>query len=206
MPSPLGGATGEPMALDDYYADFEKHFWNSGEPGFWKLERQQTFKEPGYDSWEAFARGEWEESLRLLEAGRADLEEYHRKADRHGFTTRRIRVVEEPLSDYMQWELHALRVRNESGGLIRVLSADHVTRFEADGPLPEIYTLGSQVLYQAVYDEDGVLASGRKFTDPELVRRCRRFIADLYDAGVPLEDWFDDHVAALPPPGRQAQA
>jgi hypothetical protein len=27
-------------------------------PGFWKLERQQTSKEPGYDSWEAFARGD----------------------------------------------------------------------------------------------------------------------------------------------------
>ena len=205
MPSPLDGATGERMALDAYYADFEKHFWNSADLGFWKLERQQTFKEPGYGSWEAFARGEWDESLRLLEAGRADMADYHRRIDRHGFVTRRIRVVEEPLSDYMQWELHALRVRDQCGGSIRVISADKVERYEDDGPLPEIYTLGSQVMYEAVYDDQGVLQSGRKFTDPDLVLRCRRFIADLYDEGEPLEGWFDGHVAILPPPPAQAQ-
>ncbi|WP_431894775.1 hypothetical protein [Micromonospora haikouensis] len=34
-------------------------------PGFWKLERQQTFKEPGDEGWRAFADGRWEESLRI---------------------------------------------------------------------------------------------------------------------------------------------
>jgi hypothetical protein len=203
MSSPLDGATGERMALDAYYADFEKHFWHSADLGFWKLERQQTFKEPGYGSWEAFARGEWTESLRLLELGRSDLEEYHRKMDRHGFVARRIRVVEEPLSDYMQWELHALRVRNQSGGSIRVIGADQVARFEDDGPLREIYTVGSQVMYEAVYDEQGVLEAGRKYVDRELILRCQQFIESLYDSGEPLDGWFDDHVAHLPPPPRQ---
>jgi len=204
MPSPLDGATGERMELDAYYADFDKHFWNSGSLGFWKLERQQTFKEPGYDSWEAFARGDWDESLRLLEAGRAELEEYHRKVERLGFAALRIRVVEKPLSDYMQWELHALRVRDQCGGTIRVIGADQVARFENDGPLPEIYTLGSQVMYQAVYDEQGVLESARKFVDPDLILRSRKFIEGLYNDGEPLGGWFDAHVATLPPPPRQA--
>jgi len=204
MRSPLDGAVGERLALDAYYADFEKHFWSSADLGFWKLERQQTFKEPGYDSWEAFARGEWEESLRLLEAGRSDMEEYHRKIDRHGFVARRIRVVEEPLSGYMQWELHALRVRDQCGGTVHVIAADQVTQYEDDGPLPEIYTLGSQVLYQAVYDDRGVLESVRKFVDPHLILRCQKFIKGLYDAGEPLEGWFDQHVATLPPPSPQA--
>lgn len=203
MRSPLDGVTGERMALDAYYADFEKHFWSSADLGFWKLERQQTFKEPGYGSWEAFARGEWEESLRLLEAGRADMEEYHRKIDRHGFVARRIRVVEEPLSDYMRWELHALRVRDQCGGTVHVIAADQVTQYEDDGPLPEIYTLGSQVMYQAVYDDRGVLESARKFVDLHLILRCRKFIESLYDAGEPLEGWFDRHVATLPPPPPQ---
>ncbi|MDQ0934094.1 DUF6879 family protein [Streptomyces turgidiscabies] len=103
------------MALEDYYADFEKYFWHCGDLRFWKLERQQTFKEPGYDSWEAFWRGDWDESLRLLETGRADMAEYHRKVEQHGFVARRARVVEEPLSDYMQWELRALRIRDQCG-------------------------------------------------------------------------------------------
>ncbi|MCB5908180.1 DUF6879 family protein [Streptomyces pinistramenti] len=203
MRSLLGGATGERMALDTYYADFEKHFWNCADLGFWKLERQQTFKEPGYDSWEAFARGEWGESMRLLEVGRADMAEYHRKIDRHGFKARRIRVVDEPLSDYMQWELHALRIRDQCGGTVHVIGADQVAQFEDDGPLPEIYTLGSHVMYQAVYDEQGILESVRKFVDPHLIPQCQKFLRSLYNTGEPLEDWFDEHVAPLSPPPRQ---
>jgi uncharacterized protein DUF6879 len=203
MRSPLHGAVGERMALKDYYADFEKHFWGCGDLGFWKLERQQTFEEPGNDSWEAFRGGQWDESLRLLEAGRTQLAEYHRRIEQNGFLARRARVVEEPLSDYLQWELHALRIRDQCGGPIRVTSADLVARYEEDGPLPEICTLGNRVMYQALYDDQGVLEAAVKFVDPELVLHCRELIVSIYDAGEPLGGWFDQHVASLPPPSRQ---
>lgn len=59
---PLGGAAGERLELADYFADF------AGRAGeFWKLEARQVFAEPGNDSWKAFARGNWEEAVRLLE-------------------------------------------------------------------------------------------------------------------------------------------
>jgi hypothetical protein len=199
----LDGAAGERMELPAYYADFEKQFWNIDGLGFWKLERQQFFQEPGYNSWEAFARGDWETSLRLLEAGRADMDAYHRKIDEHGFVARRVRVVEEPITAYLQWELYALRVRDECGGKVRVVGPVQVTPLEATGPLPEIYTLGSAVLYEAVYDQRGILEAARRYTDRELILRCQRLIADLYAVGEPLEDYFSRHVADLPPPGPQ---
>ncbi|WP_432993175.1 DUF6879 family protein [Dactylosporangium sp. CA-233914] len=196
----LDGATGERMELDAYYADFERNFWAISKLGFWKLERQQFFKEPGYDSWEAFAKGEWEESLRILEAGRADMADYHRRVEEHGFVARRVRIVEEPIIPYLQWELHALRVRDQCGGSVRIVGPDQVAAFEPDGPLPEICTLGSTVMYQAIYDQDGVLESARRFVDRDLIVRCQRFIEDLYEIAQPLEPFFADHVATLPPP------
>jgi hypothetical protein len=199
----LAGAVGERMELGAYYAEFELFFWRITDLGFWKLERQQTFKEPGYDSWESFAAGGWENSLRILEAGRRDMEGYHRKIAEHGFSARRVRVVEEPISAYLQWELHALRVRDQSGGPIRVVSPEQVAAFEADGPLPEIYTLGSEVMYEAVYDEHGVLESVRRFADRDLILRCRQFIVDLYEVGESLDSYFNRNVAALPPPAGQ---
>ncbi len=204
MRSPFPRSGGERLALTDYYADFEKHFWSCGDLGFWKLERQQTFKEPGYDSWEAFWRGDWDEALRLLDAGRADMAEYHRKVETHGFAARRARVVQEPLSAYMQWEMHALLVRDQCGGPVHVARADNVASYEEDGPLPEICTLGNRVMYQALYDDQGVLAGAVKFIDPRLVLRCREFIESVYNAGEPLAEWFGGHVAHLPPPARQA--
>lgn len=195
----LGGVEGERMELAAYYADFEENFWAITNPGFWKLERQQFFKEPGYDSWEAFSKGDWDESLRLLEAGRKDMLDYHRRIQEHGFIARRARIVEEPITPYLQWELHALRIRDQCGGSVRIVGPDQVAEFEQGAPLPEIYTLGSSVMYQAVYDEDGVLESALRFDDRDLVSRCQRFIQDLYQEGQPLESFFATHVAPLPP-------
>jgi hypothetical protein len=201
----LDGASGERMELDAYYADFEKNFWSITGPGFWKLERRQVFKEPDYDSWAAFARGDWDESMRLLEAGRADMEAYHRKVAEHGFVAARVRAVEEPISGYLQWELNALRIRDECGGSVHIVRPTQIAQFETSGPLPEIYTLGLNVMYEAVYEEEGVLDSVMRYADRDLIVRCQRFIAGLYEVGEPLKQYFVRHVATLPPPGRQYQ-
>ncbi len=72
----LVGATGERLALRRYLADFEREFWAIEHGDFWKLERQQTFREPENASWQAFAQGSWNEAMRLQQAASADLESY----------------------------------------------------------------------------------------------------------------------------------
>lgn len=197
MSRPLSGAVGRLMPLEDYYADFERNFATTRE--FWKLERGQVFAEPGDASWEAFNRGDWDESMRLLEERRADLVDYHREAAAAGTRTYRIRIVGLPLTPYLQWELNLLKIRDETGGPIRVLSVDGVRDLEDQGPLPEIYTMDDKVMYQAVYDDKGVLEAARRFDDPALMRRCREFIADLYRQGEPIGEFFGRQVAQLPP-------
>jgi len=196
----FGGATGERLELDAYYADFEEKLWSTSAPGFWKLERQQFFKEPGNESWEAFEKGDWQESMRIIEAERPGMIDYYRKIEEHGFVNRRVRVVEQPIIPYLQWELHVLRMRDQYGGKVRIVTGEQVADFERDAPLPEIYTHGTTVMYQAVYDDDGVLESARRFVDRDLVVRCQRFIQDLYEIGQPLAPFFNEHVAVLPPP------
>ncbi|MEU8180878.1 DUF6879 family protein [Micromonospora sp. NPDC049044] len=196
----LGGDPGELLALDDYWAEFEQRFWKTGPPGFWKLERQQTFKEPQDEGWQAFAAGRWEESLRILDARRSEFGDYYQRIADSGFATRRLRVVQEPLTPYLQWELHVLRLRHEYGGLTRVVAPNQVAAAEADGPLPEIYTLGTDVMYEAIYDADGLLEAARRWRNPDVVTRCQKFIESLYDAGEPLDEFFARAVAPLEPP------
>lgn len=203
MPNVPTGAVGERLDRPTFLADFDQHFWQIGHPGFWKLERQQHFREPGYDTWEAFARGDWEESLRLLEAGRAEIAARHRRIEAHGFTVRRVRIVAEPIIPYLQWELHALRVREQGGSGIRVLPPEQVAHLETDGPLPEVFTLGTEVMYEPIYDEHGTLDGARRYTDPELIQHWQRLIADLYAAGEPLAHYFTRSVADLPAPASQ---
>lgn len=196
----LAGAVGERMELDAYYADFEKRFWTTAAPGFWKLERQQYFQEPGHESWQAFANGDWRQALHVVEAGRSDMRDYYQRIKECGFATRRVRVVEEPIIPYLQWEMQVLRMRDEYGGAVRIVTGEQVADFEYTGPLPEIYTLGTTVMYQAIYDEAGVLESARRYLDGDLVVRCQRFIQDLFEVGQPMQPYFAEHVATLPPP------
>ncbi|GAB3650198.1 DUF6879 family protein [Glycomyces tarimensis] len=197
MPEPLNGAVGVRMDLDAYYADFKRHFWRSRE--FWKLERAQTFAEPGDASWEAFNSGDWDESMRLLEERRPDLTDYHDEARAAGVSTHRIRIVEKPISPYLQWELNLLKIRDETGGPIRVLDASEIAELETDGPLPEIYTMDERVMFEAVYDHNGVLECALKYTDPALIAHSRDFIRGLYERGTPIARYFPDNVRHLPP-------
>lgn len=195
----LEGAVGKRMDLIDYLSDFDRHYWNLDASGFWKLERRQHFREPRYKTWEAFARGDWDESMRLLEADRTALAAEHRRMKRQGFAVHWVRVVEEPLTPYVQWELHVLRVREEYGSLIRVVRPEQVAEFETTAPLPEINVLGTAVIYEVTYD-DGAVDGARRFTDPQLIGHCRQLIADLHAAGEPLADFFQREVADLKPP------
>lgn len=195
----LDSASGERMSLDEYRADFQRHFWHIGDAGFWKLERQQTFAEPGNESWKSFAAGRWEEAMQRLESDRPAIEDYYRKIGERGFRTRRLRVVSEPLTPYLRWELRLLLLRHEFGAGVRVIGADRVQRFERTAPLPEMCTLGTEVMYEVVYDDGGALAGGVRYRDGELIAQCREFIRDLYEPAEEL-DVFADRAGLLPEP------
>jgi len=198
MPSLLARAAGERMEISAYYADFQENYARAGE--FWKLERGQVYAEPGDVSWEAFRRGEWDESMRLIEERRADLIDYFRVTAARGTVSRRIRIVSLPPSGYLQWELNVLKVRDEAGGPIRVLLDADIADLEGQGQLPDIYTMDTEVMYQAVYDENGVLEHALRYTDKLVVARCRDFIAGLYARGEPIGTFFEREIAPLPAP------
>ncbi|MET8824990.1 DUF6879 family protein [Streptomyces sp. NPDC004610] len=200
MRSPRAVGPGRRLGLDDYLEDFDRHFWRSGPEGFWKLERQQSFREPGVESWEAFRQGRWDESLALIEGQRDHYEEYFLRIAGHGFTLHRVRCVEEPISPYLQWELHLLHLKARYGEDTRVLSRDAIRRYEAERALSEIVVLGSAVMYEVVYDGEGKLAGGIRFGDPHDISRCRQAIQEMHRSGEPLDEFFSRHVARLPPP------
>ncbi|MBT0769436.1 hypothetical protein KIH74_10930 [Kineosporia sp. J2-2] len=195
MPIDLRG--GEIQQLADYYADFEQRM--AGCQEFWKLERGQTFAEPADESWLAFEAGDWDTAARLIERRRADLEAYHRELRQAGTRTARVRVVERPLSAYLQWELRLLRIRDEAGGPIRVLDAGAVAGLETGGPLPEIYTMDETVMYEAVYDDSGVLDHAVRYRDADVVRAGRELIGDLYRRAEPIAAFFGREIDPAQP-------
>lgn len=194
---------GERLEFEAYLDDFDARFWTSGAEGVWKLERRQHFLQPESASWVAFSQGRWGDALRLLEANRPGLEEEFRRISEAGFTLRRVRVVEEPVVPYLQWELHSLRLREECGENIRVVGPQQVAEFESHDTLPEIVTLSAAVLYRLVYTADGLLDGAVRFADLDTVTRWREFIERLYADGEDLTSFFSRNVAGFKPPHAQ---
>ncbi|SOD60650.1 hypothetical protein SAMN06297387_102201 [Streptomyces zhaozhouensis] len=196
----LDPALGTRLALDPYRADFAEIDNAVRDRSSWKFERLQHFEEQDDPSRDALTEGRWEDALRLLEAEHDDWLAAARREEERRAPFHRVRVVEEPLTPYMQWESHALRVQAKAGKGIRVIGADRVREWEPAGPLPEVVVLGDLVLYEVLYTDAGVLDGCRRYTDPELIGRWTAFIQGLYEEGEDVVSYVDRYVAHLPSP------
>ncbi len=205
-PDHLDDSSGVRLSLDDYRVEFKDLQWTIAGQQSWKLEREQRFREPGFASWEAFSRGDWDEALRLIEEERDFLVEFSAKNAEKGIRLFRVRVVEEPIVPYLQWELHLLHLRAQCGERIRVVTEDRVGRYEATAPLPEVVTLGDSTLYRILYNAAGELDGAVRHSDPEVVAHWTGFMRDLYATGEDLGTYFRRVVAPLPPPTVEARS
>lgn len=167
---------------------------------FWKLERRQTFREAGVPSWEAFAVGDWDRALELNERERDAVRAKVAEDKSLGVKSRRLRVVEYPVTPYLQWEMQYFRLLAEAGEDLRVIDASRVRHLEADRLLPEIVVLGDRVLFEVLYDADGTAYGARRIDDPQVIAEAGREVADLYTDAEPLLDYFAREIDPLSAP------
>jgi hypothetical protein len=181
----------------EYLADFWPHFERIDDV-FWKLERIQDFREPEEPSWVAMMEGDWDRALALAEATRNGNPQEAEFPE--GLIRRRVRIVETPVSPYLQWEMQMLKIRGDAGEHIRVLDAQAVKHLELERPLPELVVLGTSTMYAVLYDETGTLSGARRIDDPHVVEACRRELSEIYAKGEDLLTYFEREIAPLPPP------
>lgn len=199
-PPELDPHQGERLVRADYWRDFDERMKEIDGRDSLKLERLQHFDEQDDPSRDALRKGEWAEALRLLENDRAEWTAAAEDFARFGSVFRRVRVVEEPLTSYMQWELHLLRLADECGVRARIVTADKVQEAEADGLLPELVILGGRTMYLVLYTGSGIPDGALRFTDPQLVERWDRYLRQLDEVGEDVQTYFQRRVAHLPPP------
>ncbi|MFI0241844.1 DUF6879 family protein [Streptomyces sp. NPDC016845] len=193
--------TGAPQRMDrrTYHADLGR-FYTSGISFLNKLERGQHFAERGFASWEAFATGDWSRALSLADESREEYAEELRRAGQLGVRHRRLRVVEFPVTPYVQWELFVLRVRVDVGDDIKILDARSITNIERRRPVPEAVVLGNAVVYEVVYDDDGNPDGANRYTDRDLIQEVNSGFDALYARGEDFRAFFEREVEPLPPP------
>lgn len=194
----LDGVVTRYLPLDDYIADYTAV--SDGLTGdIWKLERAQFFREPGNPSWEAFEAGRWRDAIDLAAADEPELTDHFASLADRGSHFFRVRAVETPLTDYLLWELHVLRVRASAGEKIRVVLPALLTSAEEI----ELVLLGDVAGYAVDYRDDGTARGAAKFVDRGAIARCTAAIRDIYGRGEDLERFFAREVAPLGAPGIQ---
>lgn len=195
------GETFEPVeayvkSLEEYWPRIDR---------FDKLERIQHFREPYDASWRAFAAGDWDEALRLSEQNRTEVVKEFAEDARLGYRSYRVRVVELPIDPYLQWEMDRFRIRVECGESLRIVGPAAVAKYEEVALVPELIFMGSLAMYEVCYDESGELVGGKRFSDPELIARCRADVQVLYAAGEDFWSFYEREVVPLPPPAREPE-
>ena len=163
-------------------------------------ERSRYFKERGFASWEAFAAGDWDSALSLADEKRETCTRQFREAEQLNILERRLRVVEFPVTPYVQWEMFVLRPRVELGDNIRVLDARKIADIEREHLVPEVLILDEVVMYEVQYDEDGNAAGANRFADRALIRETSAGFDALYERGEEFHSFFDREIAPLAPP------
>jgi hypothetical protein len=171
----------------------------------WKLERSQFFSEPDDDpSWQAFVAGDWGRALSAFEDDRASARAEAQEYARQGAELRRLRIVEHPVSPYLQWEMHWFKIIAEEGAVIRVLDAVKVCDLERSRPLPEL-VVTEHALYQVSYDESWKAQGARRIDDLAVREKAIAEIAQLWSAAEPCHDYFDREIAPLRSPARMSK-
>lgn len=191
--------SGDILRPVEVYLDDTGHYWGHINR-FDKLERLQHFREPGYPSWDAFMAGRWDEALQIMQRDRPAVEKEFSEDFRAGLSSYRVRVVELPVTPYLQWEFHELKLRAECGENIRVIGPEKVLPYEQNAVVPELIFMDTRAMYEICYDDTGTRTGGRKFTDPELIEKCLSEVHVLYNQGEDLLTFFGREIAPLPPP------
>jgi hypothetical protein len=192
---------GERLASIDYKRDFRERQALIRDGSSWKLERRQYFEEQNDPSRNALTRGDWQEVLRLFAADRDSVLAKAQEEKLRGYTIHRVRIVEYPITPYVQWELHWLRQHAELGASrVRIVAADKVAEAEKACQLPEILVLGSRTLYNTLYSENGRPLGAIRFTDQRQVHDWEQYIRSLYEAGEDIASYFPRVIAPLPAP------
>ena len=193
------GISGEFFEGVQAYHNDANRYWEQIDR-FDKLERLQHFREPENQSWEAFVAGHWAKAQQIRQRNRSAVAAEFVEDARRGIVSRRVRVVEIPVTAYLQWELHGLKLRAECGEEIRVVDLKTIAPYEISGTVPELIFMDSLAMYEICYDESGLLCGAQKFTDRDLISGCQADFNALYRQGENLHTFFAREIEPLPPP------
>ncbi|GGZ25879.1 hypothetical protein GCM10010387_19330 [Streptomyces inusitatus] len=112
-----------------------------------------------------------------------------RQVTRRGRTVRRVRVVTEPHTPYIQWEYATTPVNVEAGERIRWISRVALSRHALPVGGNDWWLFDDKILAVGHFDEDGRVLGSELIDDPSAVAQCAHIRDALWDTAIPHSDY-----------------
>ncbi|MET8154871.1 DUF6879 family protein [Sphaerisporangium sp. NPDC005289] len=189
IPPEWATRTGKWLTLDEFGQQFSKE-WSRIGRRFLKLECWQAYQELDTNrSQEAYRQGDVGQAMELLrEEAETDRPLYDDIRSR-GIEYSRIRLVQEPLSAYLRYELLAYQIRANLGEVIEVV------RYDTARSLPNedffdflLFDRHAALIHD--YGAVGSQAGGWLTHAPQVLASLESRVAEVRQAAVPLEQYL----------------
>ncbi|RAY13339.1 hypothetical protein DPM19_19885 [Actinomadura craniellae] len=168
--------------------------WDSLGERVVKLERRQSYQEPGNPSYEALVAGDWDRAVELAAHTHDDDKATYDELRDKGVHFLRLRVVEPPTSEYVRWEFEHYRVTARLGEDIRVVEQADIADLDRSTGLSDFLLFDETAVLIHDYGTDGILCGGWLSCDPALIGR----VAALVDSIIEVAEPFEDYLARVP--------
>jgi len=154
-----------------------------------KVERRQSYNQAGDESFEAFRRGDLRTASRLLREELETQREMYSSAAARGVDLVRLRLVEEPLSDYLRYyEIPSYFVSQELGERIFFASPDPM-----QDELPDCIVFDASVMFVNTYDGLDRLAGAIEVTSAQEIARHTELAEHLLADAQSLSEFAKAH-------------
>lgn len=178
----------ERIGLEEFFREFQSE-WDKLKFRFFKLERQQAYQEPDDPSYQAFARGDLSEAIRLVRERIREQKPLYEVARQKGIDIIRVRVVERPLSDYLQYEFEAYKVSQEYGEQVRLVMASALANDAALARASDFLLFDHAPALIHDYDPNGLLCDGWIVRSISACHAYEQIANRLMSISVPFTDY-----------------
>lgn len=177
------------LTLEAFFAQADV-FWSSLAERVVKVERRQSYQEPGNPSYEALVAGDWERAIALAAHTHDEDKQTYAELRDKGVEFLRLRVVDPPLTEYLRWEFEHYKITNELGEDIRIVRLPDIAELDDSMGLSDFLLFDHNAVMVHDYGTDGILRGGWLTTAPAQLREVDDIVASLSAAATPFADYL----------------
>jgi len=189
----------ERLLPEDFRREFRKASLSVARRVY-KLERRQTFQEPGNRSWEAFAAGDTERALQLIEESRASQRAFKKIFEERSADFYRLRVIEDPFTDYLKWELAHFQLNAEEGEKIYLVNQPMIADIDWTYGLRDYTIFDADLAFFLNYSDDGLFLHADLVRDANILTALVEISEEILARSIPFAEYPIDFI----PPQRRS--